>query len=131
MVMKHLRRPSVRPKLQRRDAVRYKLHLPVIFHWKEECEHTEGGFTCDVALDGALIRSTRCPPIGTDVRVEVLLPSPDRSGEELRIDCIGKVTRIATQGGLTCFGVQGNFDDDHISNQVDSDPCECLSPLES
>ena len=77
--------------LERRSAVRYRLHLPVIFHWNDGGEFTEGGFTYDVALDGALIYSTRCPPIGCDVRIEVLIPSPDQSSEQLRIQCVGKV----------------------------------------
>ena len=79
-------------------------------------EHTEGGFTFDVALDGALIFSSKCPPLGADIRIEVLIPSPDRSGEELRIECTGTVTRTAEQAG--CFGVNGKFDDDHITRQV-------------
>jgi hypothetical protein len=120
--MDYHRMPIISLNLQRRAAVRYKLHLPVIFHWKDCGEHTEGGFTCDVALDGALIRSTRCPPLGTDILIEVLLPSPDRSGEELIIDCIGKVTRISNHGSFTCFGVEGDFDDDHIANQVGTSP---------
>ena len=60
----------------RRSAVRYKLQLPVIFHWNEGGECTGGGFTSDVALDGALINSSTCPPVGTDVLIEVLLLSP-------------------------------------------------------
>jgi hypothetical protein len=101
---------------QRRNAVRYKLRLPVIFHWNDGAERTAGGFTNDVALDGALIFSSKCPPVGSNVRIEVLLPSPDRSGEELRIECIGKVARVAEQAG--CFGVHGVFDDDHLTSQV-------------
>jgi hypothetical protein len=100
--------------LERRAANRYKLQLPVIFYWNDGMEHAGGGFTSDVALDGALITSSKCPPIGSDVRIEVLFRSPDRSGEELRIECVGKVTRA---GGTTgCFGVQGIFDDDHFSH---------------
>jgi len=110
--------PTIEPSPQRRAAVRYKLRLPVIFHWSDGSEHTEGGFTCDVALDGALIRSTRCPPVGSDIRIEVLLPSPDQSGEELRIHCMGKVSRVLNQGGFTSFGVAGGFDDDHLTHQV-------------
>ena len=102
--------------LQRRAAVRYKLRLPVIFHWNDGIQRTEGGFTNDVALDGALIFSTKCPPVGSDIRIEVLIPSPDQSGEELRIECIGKVTRVAEQAG--CFGVHGMFDDEHLKLQV-------------
>ena len=108
--------PNPRSTSERRAEVRYKLRLPVIFHWNDGGEQTEGGFTCDVALDGALIFSTRCPPIGSDIRIEVLIPSPDRSGVELRVQCIGKVTRIVPEAG--CFGVQGTFDDDHLTRQV-------------
>jgi hypothetical protein len=44
---------------ERRATVRYKLRLPVIFHWNDGNEHTGGGFTNDVALDGALIFSSK------------------------------------------------------------------------
>jgi hypothetical protein len=101
---------------QRRAAVRYKLRLPVIFHWNDGAERTAGGFTNDVAMDGALIFSSKCPPVGVEIRIEVLIPAPDRSGEELRIECTGKVTRVAEQAG--CFGVHGTFDDDHLTSQV-------------
>ena len=103
--------------LQRRAAVRYRLRLPVIFHWNDGKDHTEGGFTADVALDGAFILSSKCPPMGTSVRIEILLPTPDQSGGELRIECIGKVMRVVNQAGFTGFGVQGMFDDDHLTGQ--------------
>jgi hypothetical protein len=101
---------------ERRVQVRYKLQLPVIFHWNDGVEHTEGGFTCDIALNGALIFSSKCPPPGSGIRIEVLIPSPDQSGEELRIECTGTVTRTTEQAG--CFGVYGMFDDEHITRQV-------------
>ena len=101
---------------ERRAAVRYKLRLPVIFHWNDGNEHTEGGFTNDVALDGALIFSSKCPPVGSAIRIEVLLPSPDQTGEEFRIECVGKVTRVVDRAG--CFGVHGTFDDDHLTRHA-------------
>jgi hypothetical protein len=104
------------PTTQRRSAVRYRLRLPVIFHWVDETEHTEGGFTYDVAVDGALILSSRCPPVGVDVRIEVLIPAPDDSTEEIRIECVGKVTRVTQR--LASFGVSGRFDDDQLTRQV-------------
>jgi PilZ domain len=108
----------VPPKMiaERRDEVRYSLRLPVIFHWNDGREKMQGGFTCDVARDGALIFSTRCPPIGSDVRVEILIPSPDRSDTELRVQCNGKVTRVVKEAG--CFGVQGIFDDGLFKHQA-------------
>lgn len=104
---------------RRRSAARYRLHLPVIFHWNDGGEFTEGGFTYDVALDGALICSARCPPIGCDVRIEVLIPSPDQTGEQLRIQCVGKVTRaVVGQDNRSSFAVRGFFDDNHITRQI-------------
>jgi hypothetical protein len=100
---------------ERRTAVRYRLRLPVIFHWNDGTARTGGGFTCDVAVDGALIFSSTCPPIGADVRIEVLVPSPDQPGEELRIECIGKVTRVWEQAGAAYFGVYGLFNDDQLT----------------
>ena len=98
--------------------MRYKLRLPVIFHWNDGADHTEGGFTTDVALDGALILSSRCPPIGAEIRIEVLIPSPDQTAEEIRIECIGKVTRVADHSGSSFFGVRGMFNDDHLTRHV-------------
>jgi hypothetical protein len=106
----------IEPKQQRRSAVRYKLRLPVIFHWNDGAEHTQGGFTTDVSLDGALIYSTKCPPFGSEIRIEILIPTPDGSSEDLRIECNARVTRVAQRGG--CFGVRGVFDDDHLVRHV-------------
>jgi hypothetical protein len=103
---------------ERRSAVRYKLKLPVIFYWNDGTSHTDGGCTCDLALNGALIRSASCPPIGSEVRIEVLLPSPDSNSEELRIHCVGKVTRVTRKGSFATFEVEGDFDDDHITCQA-------------
>jgi len=103
---------------ERRSTVRYKLHLPVIFHWNDGGEFTEGGFTYDLAINGALICSTRCPPIGSNIRIEVLVPSPNNKGEQLRVQCVGKVTRAVSEGDRSSFGVRGHFDDDNIVRQI-------------
>jgi len=102
--------------LQRRAATRYRLRLPVIFHWNDGNEHTEGGFTSDIAVDGVLIFSSKCPSVGTEVRIEVLIPSPGQRNEEVRIKCTGRVTRVAMDTG--CFGVNGIFDDEHLTRHV-------------
>jgi len=104
------------PSLQRRAANRYKLRLPVIFIWNDGNEHTEGGFTNDIALGGALIFSSKCPPVGANIRIEVLIPSPGQFDEQLRIECVGKVVRVAEQAG--CFGISGSFDDEHLTRHV-------------
>ncbi len=103
-------------RMQRRNAVRYRLQLPVIFHWQDSKEHTDGGFTKDVGLDGALILSRECPPVGAVVRLELLIPCPVRNGEEVRLECIGTVTRVADEQGRHFFGVKGFFEDNHLSS---------------
>src|ERR1700733_7678258 len=113
------RKPRLERIPQRRSAMRYRLHLPVIFHWNDgAAECTGGGFTYDVALNGALICSTTCPPIGCNVRIEVLIPSPDQSSEQLRIQCVGKVTRAVSQVDYCSFGVRGFFNDNNIIRQI-------------
>ncbi len=101
--------------MHRRNSARYKLRLPVIFHWIDGGEHTEGGFTSDVALDGALILSSRCPPVGSEVRIEVLVPAPNCGGGEIRIECLGTVSRVVGHQGSCAFGVQGYFSDDQLT----------------
>ena len=101
----------------RRNATRYKLQLPVIFQWEDGNQHIDGGFTSDVGLDGALISSKECPPLGADIRLEILIPSPCRNGHGLHIECIGKVTQVAERLGCHIFGVEGHFDDDHLSHR--------------
>lgn len=97
--------------------MRYKLRLPVIFHWRDGQDHTEGGFTSDVALDGALIVSSKCPPVGSDIRIEVLVPAPNEEDNEIRIECLGTVTRVLEQPGLCAFGVRGFFRDDQLTRR--------------
>ena len=103
--------------MQRRTAVRYKLRLPVIFSWNDGTDRTSGGFTTDVSLDGAFIISRNCPPSGSTIRLEILLPSPDFSGEELKIEGTGEVTRVEDRTGFVAFGVRCVFDDDHLTRQ--------------
>lgn len=104
--------------LQRRSAVRYKLRLPVIFRWNDGVEHTSGGFTSDLALDGALIVSSDCPPLGSDVHVEVLFPSPERENEEVRIGCSGKVIHLSKWSGVYAFGFHGVFQESQLNRHV-------------
>lgn len=117
--------------LRRRSAVRYMLRLPVIFHWIDGGEHTEGGFTGNVARDGALIISSRCPPLGSAVRIEVLVPAPNGDGKEIRIECSGNVTRVEDYQGSMAFGVRGYFSDDQLTRRFDHDSpreLQVLSP---
>jgi hypothetical protein len=106
--------PRLERGIYRRTAVRYKLRLPVVFYWNDGTERVGGGFTSDVALDGALIVSQTRPPIGSTVQIEIFLPSPNQSEERFRIECTGVVTRVTGQIDESAFGVRGAFDDNHL-----------------
>ena len=95
----------------RKSAVSYPCQLPVIFNWQEEGQHNGAGFTCDVSLEGALIHSPVSPPVGCDVFIQILVPSPDKVGKQLRIQCTGKVNRVDRQPGGYSFGVKGFFEE--------------------
>jgi hypothetical protein len=94
----------------RKSAVRYPCQLPVIFNWQEESQRNSAGFTCAVSLDGALIQSAVSPPVGCDIFVEILVPSPNEYGKQLRVQFTGKVNQIVRQSGGYSFGVRGSFD---------------------
>lgn len=109
-------RPVLERKVRHRAAAKYRLRLPAIFHWDDGSEHTECGFTNEVSVDGALIVCSKCPPIGSNVRVEVLLPSPDSDAGDIRIECKGKVICIQDHVACSTFGVQGIFSDDELTS---------------
>jgi len=99
---------------QHRRAIRYKLKLPVLFHWNDGAEHVAGGFTSDVALDGVLILSSTCPPIGCEVRIEILTVAAKRYGsnvlEELPVWLISiDAPLLEFMGCLTTIILRGRF----------------------
>ncbi len=71
-----------------------------------------------MALDGAMILSRECPPVGSEVHLEVLFPSPERENEELRIGCTGKVTHLSKKSGGFAFGVRGMFQENELMGRV-------------
>lgn len=99
-------------KKPRKSAVRYRCQLPVIFNWHEEGRQNGAGFTSDVSLEGALIQSPVSPPVGCEVFVQILVPSPNEDGTQLRVQCTGKVHRVVRQSDGYSFGVRGSFEDE-------------------
>lgn len=100
----------IRPIPKQGRGVRYSLRLPVIFEWSDGTDHVEGGFTKDIAQDAAFILSDKCPPVGSEVRMKVLFPSPAEPGP-LRLECAGRVAQISDEYGCKGFLFQGLFED--------------------
>jgi hypothetical protein len=101
-------------KSENKRAIRYKLRLPVIFRWGDEEDYVAGGFTRDIAQNAAYVLSNKCPPVGSVVRIEVLVPLFDSFPAALHIEGIGKVTELIEDKGSSGFVFHGSFDDDRI-----------------
>jgi hypothetical protein len=80
--------------LENRRCSRYHLRLPVLFSWTDKSRQQGAGFTRDIGVDGVFIFAEECPPTGTTIDVELVLPLPKDSSRELRLRCIGKVIRV-------------------------------------
>ena len=98
-------------------AMRYLLRLPAIFRWHEGTERTGAGFTFDVAVDGAIIQSSTRPPIGCEIYIEVLIPSPVVRRDYLHLKCSGKVSGWTESDGCSLFSITGLFEYDSLNQQ--------------
>jgi hypothetical protein len=84
--------------VERRNAVRYQLCIPVIFSWEEEegMRHRGEGMTRDISEVGVFISTPNCPQIGSVVEVQVLLSTqPGHSSASLKSKM--HVTRVENE----------------------------------
>lgn len=85
--------------VERRNAVRYRMGVPVIFDWQtSESGRSQGtGFTRDISLDGVYIvtDAARCPPPDAELEIEIIL-SVSKAGNP-RIKATMKALRIEHQ----------------------------------
>ncbi len=98
--------------MERRSAVRYGLSFPVLFGWHggPEGGHQGGGFSKDVSTGGIYVACDReCPPLNTEITIEVLIPSPANESVALKLSAQGKVVRLGNSTEGTGFGVRANF----------------------
>jgi hypothetical protein len=80
--------------MDRREARRFSLNLPVHFFWKsyEGSEEVGTGVTRDISYRGLFVRCDACPPTGNTLQAKVMLPSPE--GSDLVIHIGATVVRV-------------------------------------
>ena len=88
--------------LERRRAVRYELHIPVVFFWEnaEGSKIQTGGVTRDISDIGLYVFSEKCPPLKSKVRVEVMLAQAGIANASLK----GSMQVLRVEDGPEGFG---------------------------
>jgi hypothetical protein len=73
--------------MDRREALRFNLNVPVHFIWKNNNASEEVGLgeTRDISFRGLFVRCDACPPVGNTIQAKVMLPSPGGSDLVMRI----------------------------------------------
>ncbi len=97
------------PKEMRRE-LRYRLDIPALFSWQNSQQRRlyAEGITRDISVLGAFIVSPTCPPVDTQVEVEVVLPALAGMKSVVRIKGEARVIRVehtSRDGGENGFAV--------------------------
>jgi len=97
---------------ERRTRNRFRLVLPVVFHWNDGTQRSEVGYCRNIGLAGVFIVAGNCPPVDTEIRIDVVVPAFYPEPKEIRFHHHGRVVRIQTDEDLVGFAVSGHFEDD-------------------
>ena len=97
--------------MERRAAVRFLLHAPVIIKWTDAsgAKREDVGRTRDISTSGTFLTCNAQLPVGTKVGIEIHLPPLERNAlQRVRLQTKGKVIRVAEgveQAGVAVRGV--------------------------
>lgn len=101
------------PWIERRARNRFRLVLPVVFHWNDGAERSGVGYCRNIGLAGLFIVASSCPPVDTELRIDVVVPAFDPEPKEILFHHTGQVVRIQAGKDLLGFAVAGQFEDDN------------------
>jgi PilZ domain-containing protein len=98
--------------IDNRTIKRLAFNLPVIFRWRDRqgVRRRGKGFTRDLSSGGMFVVATNCPPSGTAVKIDLLLPGLDGGGAGLRVAGRGRVLRVENDGGQMRYGFAARND---------------------
>jgi hypothetical protein len=96
--------------MELRKGLRYRLEAPACFSWEcaDQRRFQGEGVTRDISLHGAFIVTTTNPPVGSFIKLELLLPPISGMNAILRITGTVKVVRYehpCGEKGVTGFAV--------------------------
>jgi hypothetical protein len=98
--------------MEKRAAVRFLLHAPVIIRWTDAsgAKREDVGRTRDISTVGAFLTCNLRLPVGTKVGLEIHLPPLERNTlQRVRLQATGKVVRVTQRAEQTGVAVRGEF----------------------
>ena len=98
--------------MEKRAAVRFVLHAPVIIRWTDAtgAKREDVGRTRDISTTGAFLTCNLQLPVGTKVGLEIHLPPLERNTlQRVRLQATGKVIRVTEKTGQAGVAVRGEF----------------------
>jgi hypothetical protein len=114
---------AVHRSIERRSFRRFALMLPVLFRWADSSEHYDGGQCANVGLGGMFVFTQKCPPVGAQVEIEVVIPAFAGVPRELRLRYIGQVTRVEACCQIAGFAVSGRIEGQNQEEQLKDMVC--------
>ena len=92
--------------------MRYKLCLPLLFKWTDESGTfmQEAAFTRDISTGGLFVTCVKCPQIGANLSLEIMLPPNSGIGScALRLDATVRAVRTAGAAEEKGFAAAGDL----------------------
>jgi hypothetical protein len=82
--------------VERRKSVRYQLEIPAVFRWEDGSgmRFQGEGVTRDVSDVGAYVFTASCPPLQTEVEIEIVVPSKLPGTPKARLKGTMQVLRL-------------------------------------
>ena len=106
--------------IERRTSRRFSLALPVLFRWTDNTEHYDVGQCANAGLNGMFVLAASCPPVGTQVEIEMNIPAFDLIPRQCQLRCTGRVMRVEGCDQYRGFAVVGRIEDGgHRANAME------------
>ena len=105
--------------IDRRAFCRFRFLVPVLFRWADSVEHYDVGRSGNVGMGGMFIFTSKCPPVGTQVEMEFVIPAFDHITRQVRFLCKGQVTRVETCYGVAGFAVAGSIEGGQLGGGIE------------
>jgi hypothetical protein len=105
--------------IDRRAFRRFRFLVPVLFRWADSIEHYDVGRSGNVGMGGMFILTSKCPPVGTQVEMEFVIPAFDQISRQVRFLCKGLVTRVETCYEVAGFAVAGRIEGGVLGEDIE------------